>query len=121
MYHSGFELVRHDIVASFTAEAEQIYTPTCRASPIRCRRDSIKTGRTSVTGAITMLALAGRAIDLAGSRSKVIHQPLPPDDPRQRQSDSTLTSRMLMGREPSVQLPENIRKPTGCFGGEGGG
>jgi UDP-glucuronate decarboxylase len=38
-------------------------------------------------GEFTMLELAQKVIGLTGSRSKVVHQPLPQDDPRQRRPD----------------------------------
>ena len=38
-------------------------------------------------GEFTMLELASAVIELTGSRSKIIHKPLPADDPRQRKPD----------------------------------
>lgn len=63
----------------------------------------------------TMLELAEQVIDLTGSRSKIIHQPLPLDDPQQRQPDITLARRMLGGWEPRVQLREGLRKTIAYF------
>ena len=55
----------------------------------------------------TMLELAERVLKLTGSRSKVVHQPLPADDPKQRQPDITL-AREKLGWEPKVQLAEGL-------------
>lgn len=63
----------------------------------------------------TMLELAEQIIDLTGSHSKIIHQPLPLDDPQQRQPDITLARRMLGGWEPRVQLREGLRKTIEYF------
>ncbi|MFZ4396034.1 MAG: UDP-glucuronic acid decarboxylase family protein [Kiritimatiellia bacterium] len=43
----------------------------------------------------TILEFAERIIALTGSRSKIIHQPLPADDPKQRQPDITLARKKL--------------------------
>ena len=40
-------------------------------------------------GEFTMLELAEKIIDLTGSRSKIVHEPLPQDDPTQRKPDRT--------------------------------
>jgi UDP-glucuronate decarboxylase len=55
----------------------------------------------------TMIELAERVLKLTGSRSKVVHQPLPADDPKQRQPDITL-AREKLGWEPKVQLAEGL-------------
>ena len=55
----------------------------------------------------TMIELAERVLKLTGSRSKVVHQSLPADDPKQRQPDITL-AREKLGWEPKVQLAEGL-------------
>jgi UDP-glucuronate decarboxylase len=45
-----------------------------------------------------MLDLANAVIDLTGSRSKVVHRPLPEDDPRQRRPDISNTQQTLSWR-----------------------
>ncbi|MCA3572308.1 MAG: SDR family oxidoreductase [Aestuariivirga sp.] len=55
----------------------------------------------------TMIELAEHVLKLTGSRSKVVHQPLPADDPKQRQPDITL-AREKLGWEPKVQLAEGL-------------
>jgi UDP-glucuronate decarboxylase len=56
----------------------------------------------------TMLELAEAVIKVTGSRSKVIHMPLPKDDPRKRCPDIT-RARTLLGWEPQVRLAEGLK------------
>lgn len=56
----------------------------------------------------TMLELAKEVIDLIGSKSKIIHLPLPQDDPMQRQPDISLAKKELGGWEPKVNLKEGL-------------
>ncbi len=61
-------------------------------------------------GEFTMIELAEAIRDLTGSRSLLIQEPLPQDDPRQRQPDITL-ARQHLGWEPRISLREGL-KPT---------
>jgi UDP-glucuronate decarboxylase len=65
-------------------------------------------------GEFTMLRLAELAIKLAGSRSKIVHRPLPPDDPKQRCPDIALARRVL-GWEPAVALEEGLARTIADF------
>ena len=56
----------------------------------------------------TMLELAQEVIALTGSSSKIIHLPLPQDDPKQRQPDISLAKEKLQGWEPKTQLREGL-------------
>lgn len=58
----------------------------------------------------TMLELAEMILELTGSRSKIVHLPLPKDDPVQRQPDIGLAKKVLDGWEPKVQLKEGLQK-----------
>ncbi|HWR04921.1 MAG TPA: UDP-glucuronic acid decarboxylase family protein [Humidesulfovibrio sp.] len=58
----------------------------------------------------TILELAEKVIALLGSRSKIIHKPLPQDDPMQRKPDITL-AKSALGWEPQIRLEEGL-KPT---------
>ncbi len=62
----------------------------------------------------TMLELAQRIIMLTGSKSKIIHQPLPQDDPRQRQPDIT-KAKQVLGWQPTVELREGLQKTIQYF------
>jgi UDP-glucuronate decarboxylase len=65
-------------------------------------------------GEFTMLELAELTLKLVGGRSKIVHKPLPADDPRQRQPDITLARRTL-GWEPRVPLEEGLRRTIAYF------
>ena len=58
----------------------------------------------------TILELAEKVINLTGSQSKIIHEALPSDDPKQRQPDIT-QARQVLGWEPKYSLDEGL-KPT---------
>ncbi len=62
----------------------------------------------------TMLELASAVIDISGSRSKVVHRPLPPDDPRQRRPDISKAHDML-GWTPRIPLKEGLQKTIAYF------
>jgi UDP-glucuronate decarboxylase len=62
----------------------------------------------------TIRQLAELAIDLTGSRSKLVFHPLPADDPRQRQPDITL-ARQTLGWEPAVDLRQGLAKTIAYF------
>ena len=66
-------------------------------------------------GEFTMLELAEKIIELTGSKSKIIHCPLPGDDPKQRKPDIALAKEMLNGWEPKVRLEEGLRRTIGYF------
>jgi len=61
-------------------------------------------------GEFTILELAQKVIDQTGSRSKIIFEPLPADDPKQRQPNIT-QAREVLGWEPKISLDEGL-KPT---------
>jgi len=65
-------------------------------------------------GEFTMLELAELTLKLVGGRSKIVHKPLPADDPRQRQPDIALARRTL-GWEPRVPLEEGLRRTIAYF------
>ena len=60
-------------------------------------------------GEFTMLELAEEVISLTGSQSKIVHKPLPSDDPTRRRPDLSL-ARELLGYEPKVPLREGLKK-----------
>ncbi len=64
-------------------------------------------------GEFTMLELAEKILELVGSKSKIIFEPLPSDDPMQRQPDITLAKNKL-NWEPKISLEEGLR-PTIAF------
>jgi UDP-glucuronate decarboxylase len=66
-------------------------------------------------GEFTMLELAEKVIELTGSRSKIIFQPLPQDDPRQRKPDISVARRELNGWQPNIQLAEGLQRTIEYF------
>jgi len=58
----------------------------------------------------TILELAQAIIAMLGSPSKIIHKPLPQDDPMQRKPDITL-AKSALGWDPQIRLDEGL-KPT---------
>jgi UDP-glucuronate decarboxylase len=62
----------------------------------------------------TMIELAERVLKLTGAKVKVVHQPLPADDPKQRQPDITL-ARSKLGWEPRVELAEGLASTISYF------
>ena len=58
----------------------------------------------------TILELAEKVINLTGDKSKIIHEALPSDDPKQRQPDIT-QARQVLDWEPKYSLDEGL-KPT---------
>jgi len=68
-------------------------------------------------GEFTMLELAEMVIRLTGSKSKIIHQPLPQDDPKQRRPDISLAQEKLRGWAPTVPLEEGLKRTIAYFRG----
>ncbi|MBI4125653.1 MAG: SDR family oxidoreductase [Deltaproteobacteria bacterium] len=58
--------------------------------------------------------VAQRVLAETGSKSKIVHKPLPVDDPRQRQPDITLAKEKL-DWSPRVSLEEGLRKTIAYF------
>jgi dTDP-glucose 4,6-dehydratase len=57
----------------------------------------------------TLLELAQAVIDVTGSRSEIVHEALPTDDPKVRRPDIAL-ARELLGWEPQVELRDGLRR-----------
>jgi UDP-glucuronate decarboxylase len=58
--------------------------------------------------------LARKVIALTGSASQIIFEPLPSDDPRQRQPDIKLAKKVL-GWQPDVLLDDGLKKTIAYF------
>ena len=57
----------------------------------------------------TLLQLAETVIEVSGSRSEIVHEALPVDDPKVRQPDIS-KARELLGWEPKVGLEDGLRR-----------
>jgi UDP-glucuronate decarboxylase len=65
-------------------------------------------------GEFTMKQLAETVLEITGSKSKLVHMPLPQDDPKQRQPDISQAQREL-NWQPVVQLREGLKHTIGYF------
>ena len=63
---------------------------------------------------LTMLQFAREILKVTGSKSKLVHKPLPQDDPKQRRPDIT-RARTLLNWEPQVSLQEGLRQTMDSF------
>jgi nucleoside-diphosphate-sugar epimerase len=57
----------------------------------------------------TVRQLADLVLEVTGSSSEVVYEPLPVDDPAQRQPDITL-ARTRLGWEPRIELSDGLER-----------
>jgi len=62
----------------------------------------------------TILECANEVIAATGSKSRIRHEPLPPDDPKQRRPDIT-KAKTLLGWEPKIGLAEGLQLSLNYF------
>jgi UDP-glucuronate decarboxylase len=67
-------------------------------------------------GDFTMLELAEKVIALVGSDSKIVHEPLPTDDPVRRKPNID-KAKSLLDWSPSVSLDEGLESTVKYFRG----
>ncbi len=88
-----------DEVAGFLALLDsEVATPVNIGNPTEC----------------TIAELAALAVEVTGSSSPVVHEPLPVDDPARRRPDITL-ARAELGWEPTVALREGLTRTAEHF------
>jgi UDP-glucuronate decarboxylase len=63
---------------------------------------------------LTILAIARKVLELTGSRSNIVHLPLPENDPMQRRPDIS-RAQDLLGWRPSVPLDEGLKRTIAYF------
>jgi dTDP-glucose 4,6-dehydratase len=63
---------------------------------------------------MTILEFAKKVLELTGSRSPIVHKPLPQDDPKVRQPDISKAKRLL-GWEPKVDLHTGLQRTLAYF------
>jgi UDP-glucuronate decarboxylase len=78
------------------------------------REDFIGPVNVGNPGEFTIRELAEMVIELTGSHSKIVYEPLPSDDPMQRQPDITL-ARKELDWEPVIPLREGLLKTIEYF------
>ena len=66
----------------------------------------------------TLLELAEAVIEVTGSKSQIVYEALPTDDPQVRQPDITLAQKVL-GWSPEIQLMEGLERTIEKAGREG--
>ena len=66
---------------------------------------------------MTVLSFAQEIIRATGSRSKIVHKPLPQDDPKQRQPDIT-RARTILDWQPKIALREGLQATIEYFRGK---
>jgi dTDP-glucose 4,6-dehydratase len=65
---------------------------------------------------VSILDFAKEILELSGSKSAIVHKPLPQDDPRVRRPDIT-RARELLGWEPQIARKEGLRRTLEHFRG----
>jgi len=82
---------------------------------LMCSRDNL-TGPVNLgnPSEFTVRELAERVLELTGSQSQLTHEPLPEDDPRQRQPDISL-ARSELGWEPEIALEDGLKQTIAYF------
>jgi UDP-glucuronate decarboxylase len=65
-------------------------------------------------GEFTILELAQKVKAMTGSKSEIIYNPLPQDDPKQRQPDIT-KAQNLLGWNPGIALEVGLERTIGDF------
>ena len=68
-------------------------------------------------GEFTILELAETVLRVTGSRSEIVFEALPIDDPQIRQPDIT-RAREILGWSPEIELEEGLRRMLGAMGRE---
>lgn len=63
---------------------------------------------------ITLLAFAEEVLKLTGANVKIIHKPLPVDDPKQRRPDIT-KAKNILGWEPKIDRAEGLKRTFDYF------
>src|SRR5262249_29086608 len=79
-------------------------TPDTITGPINCGNPN----------EFTIRDLAEKVIAMIGSRSRIVHRPLPQDDPRQRRPDISQAQELLDWR-PTVMLEEGLQRTIAYF------
>jgi UDP-glucuronate decarboxylase len=65
-------------------------------------------------GEFTMLEFAEKVVSITGSTSKIVFQPLPQDDPKQRKPDISL-ARKELAWEPNISLEDGLKETVKYF------
>ena len=128
MHHADGRVVSNFIVQALRGQPITIYGEGEQTRSF-CYVDDLVEGFTklmeseaAVTGPInlgnpgefTIRTLAQKVIELTGSRSPLVFEDLPADDPKQRQPDIT-RARTVLNWEPGIALDAGLRKTVAYF------
>ncbi len=128
MHPNDGRVVSNFIVQALCGEAITIYGDGSQTRSF-CYVDDMISGFTKlmatqdeITGPInlgnpvefTILALAEKVIDIVGSKSNIIHKPLPEDDPKQRQP-SIERAKQILDWEPTVDVQTGLLETVEYF------
>lgn len=64
---------------------------------------------------MSLLEMARKIIEITGSKSEIVHRPLPPDDPKVRRPDIELARRVLDGWGPKVSVSDGLVRTRDYF------
>src|SRR5215213_993410 len=106
--HHALGLAKHHRARFLIASTSEVYgDPQVHHQPVNIGNPN----------EFTLLELAHAVIDITGSRSEIVHEALPTDDPKIRQPDITL-AREILDWEPAVELREGLRRTLEASGAE---
>ena len=128
MHHADGRVVSNFIVQALSGQPITIYGDGSQTRSF-CYVDDLIEGfirlmesDTAVTGPVnignpgefTIRELAEKVVAMTGSKSGIVYQDLPHDDPKQRRPDIS-KAQMLLGWEPTVALDEGLGRTIGHF------
>ncbi|HEY0312014.1 MAG TPA: UDP-glucuronic acid decarboxylase family protein [Allosphingosinicella sp.] len=89
---------------------------------VRLMASDVKDGPVNLGNPVelTVSDLVERVLRLTGSRSRIVHRPLPVDDPRRRRPDISRAGERLGGWEPKVPLQQGLEATAAWFADEQG-
>jgi dTDP-glucose 4,6-dehydratase len=64
---------------------------------------------------MSLLDMAKKIISITGSKSEIVFEPLPPDDPKVRRPDITLARRVLDDWQPKISVDEGLDRTRDYF------
>jgi UDP-glucuronate decarboxylase len=113
MHPNDGRVVSNFIVQALKGENITVYGDGLQTRSF-CYVDDLIEGFIGNPGEFTMIELAENVLKLTKSKSKLIHKPLPTDDPKQRRPDITLAKKHLKW-EPKIPLAEGLKKTIAYF------
>jgi len=128
MHHADGRVVSNFIVQALRGEPITVFGEGAQTRSF-CYADDLVEGfirlmetADDVTGPVnlgnpaefTILELAQKVIELTGSRSEIVYEEMPQDDPKQRQPDISL-AKSVLGWSPKIELEQGINRTIAYF------